>query len=70
MVFVLDTNRNKLNPCHPAKARLLLKQGKAAVFRMYPFTIDYRYLVKKLHKANGYSYSYCLINQKLKVQFF
>ena len=38
-VFVLDTNRKPQNPVHPAKARLLLSEGKAAVFRQYPFTI-------------------------------
>jgi len=38
-VFVLDKNKNPLMPCHPARARQLLTQGKAAVFREYPFTI-------------------------------
>jgi 5-methylcytosine-specific restriction endonuclease McrA len=38
-VFVLDHNRQPLMPCHPARARALLKMGKAAVFRRYPFTI-------------------------------
>lgn len=38
-VFVVDTNKQPLNPVHPGRARLLLKQGKAAVFRRYPFTI-------------------------------
>lgn len=38
-VFVLDTNRQPLAPVHPGRARLLLTQGKAAVFRRYPFTI-------------------------------
>ncbi|MDC0835950.1 RNA-guided endonuclease IscB, partial [Geitlerinema sp. CS-897] len=28
-----------LAPCHPAKARRLLKSGRASVFRRYPFTI-------------------------------
>jgi len=37
--FVLDTNKRPLDPVHPAQARLLLKQGKAAVFKLYPFTI-------------------------------
>lgn len=39
MVFVLDTNRKPLSPCHPAVARKLLKEGKAKVFKKYPFTI-------------------------------
>jgi len=39
-VLVLDKNKNPLMPCHSARARQLLKQGKAAVFRQYPFTIN------------------------------
>jgi 5-methylcytosine-specific restriction endonuclease McrA len=38
-VFVLDTNKTPLAPCHEAKARKLLNTGKAAIFRRYPFTI-------------------------------
>ncbi|PNR88598.1 HNH endonuclease [Petrotoga sp. HWH.PT.55.6.1] len=38
-VFVLDKNKQPLMPCHPARARELLKKGKAAVFRYHPFTI-------------------------------
>ncbi|MDZ4672529.1 MAG: RNA-guided endonuclease IscB [Phototrophicales bacterium] len=38
-VFVLDKNKEPLMPCNPARARQLLKSGKAAVFRCYPFTI-------------------------------
>lgn len=38
-VFVLDTNKQPLNPIPPARARELLTKQKAAVFRMYPFTI-------------------------------
>jgi 5-methylcytosine-specific restriction endonuclease McrA len=38
-VFVLDTDRKPLSPCHPAVARKLLATGKAAVLRLYPFTI-------------------------------
>jgi 5-methylcytosine-specific restriction endonuclease McrA len=38
-VFVLDTNRKPLSPCKPGVARSLLKAGKAAVFRRFPFTI-------------------------------
>jgi len=38
-VLVLDNNMNPLMPCHPARARQLLKQGKAAVYRHYPFII-------------------------------
>ncbi|MBW4649025.1 MAG: RRXRR domain-containing protein [Kastovskya adunca ATA6-11-RM4] len=38
-VFVIDTDRQPLSPCKPGMARSLLKAGKAAVFRRYPFTI-------------------------------
>lgn len=38
-VFVLDQNLKPLGPCHPARARELLKSGRAAVFRRYPFTV-------------------------------
>lgn len=38
-VFVLDTNKHPLNPLHPARARILLEFGKAAVFKRFPFTI-------------------------------
>lgn len=38
-VFVIDTGKQPCNPVHPAQARLLLSQKKAAVFRRYPFTI-------------------------------
>lgn len=38
-VFVLDTNKQPLNPVHPGRARILLSTGKAAVWRRYPFTI-------------------------------
>lgn len=38
-VFVIDTNKHPLNPVHPGRARLLLKAGKASVYRRYPFTI-------------------------------
>ena len=38
-VLVVDANRTPLMPCTPARARLLLKQQKAAVLRRYPFTL-------------------------------
>jgi 5-methylcytosine-specific restriction endonuclease McrA len=38
-VFVLDSSKKPLNPTHPARARKLLKTGKAAVLKRYPFTI-------------------------------
>jgi 5-methylcytosine-specific restriction endonuclease McrA len=38
-VFVLDRRGNALMPCHPARARELLKKGRAVVVRRSPFTI-------------------------------
>ena len=38
-VFVLNADQQPLSPCRPARARWLLTQQKAAVFRRYPFTI-------------------------------
>ena len=37
--FVLDKNLEPLDPCHLARARELLKKGRAKVFKRYPFTI-------------------------------
>ncbi len=41
-VLVLDQQKRPLMPCTPARARLLLKQKKAAVLRRYPFTLILR----------------------------
>jgi 5-methylcytosine-specific restriction endonuclease McrA len=38
-VFVIDTDKKPQNPVHTAQARKLLGEGKAAVYRQYPFTI-------------------------------
>ena len=38
-VFLIDTNKQQLNPVTPKQARRLLEKGKAAVHRMYPFTL-------------------------------
>ena len=38
-VFVLDKQKQPLSPCSPARARVLLAKGKAAVYRRFPFTI-------------------------------
>ena len=38
-VFVVDKERRPLAPCTPRRARLLLSECKASVFRRYPFTI-------------------------------
>lgn len=46
-VFVLDTNKQPLDPVHPGRARILLRQGKAAVFKHHPFTIILKAAVSK-----------------------
>lgn len=38
-VFVVDKRGNPLMPCHPARARQLLRRGRAVVHRYVPFTI-------------------------------
>ncbi|HBK21154.1 MAG TPA: hypothetical protein DDZ60_01145 [Planktothrix sp. UBA10369] len=38
-VLVIDANKQPLSPCHPSVARKLLNQGRAWVYRRYPFTI-------------------------------
>lgn len=38
-IFVIDSSKQPLSPCHPSVARKLLTSGQAAVFRRYPFTI-------------------------------
>ena len=38
-VFLIDTNKQPLNPITPKQARKLLEKNKAAVWRQYPFTL-------------------------------
>ena len=38
-VFVLDKNKKQLDMCHPGVVRRLLKAGKAAVYKRFPFVI-------------------------------
>jgi 5-methylcytosine-specific restriction endonuclease McrA len=52
MVFVVDTEYRPLSPCHPARARRLLTEGRAAVWRRYPFTIILRRAVPDAHPAS------------------
>ena len=33
--FILSSDRQPLDPCHPVRARQLLNQGKAAVWRQF-----------------------------------
>ena len=45
-VFVINTNKRPQPPIHPAKARQLLRDGEAAVWRRFPFTIILRTAIK------------------------
>src|ERR1700704_5917031 len=42
-VYVLNCHCEPLMSCNPKKARLLLKEGKAKVVKMVPFTIQLLY---------------------------
>ncbi len=48
LVYVLNKHGKPLMPCGPAKARILLKNGKAKVVKRTPFTIQL------LHGSSGY----------------
>lgn len=48
-VFVLDSNKQPLDPVHPGQSRRLLKAGKAAVYRLFPFTIILKRAVPDLN---------------------
>ena len=47
-VFLIDANKTPMNPIHSAHARELMEKGKAAVFRMYPFTLIMKRGVDKI----------------------
>jgi RRXRR protein len=51
--FVIDTNKQALHPITPAKARKLLNQNKAAVFRTSPFVLILKHEVTNFEN-NGY----------------
>ena len=46
-VFVIDSNKQPLDPCSAGKARRLLAKGKGAICRRYPFTIILHRAVEK-----------------------
>ncbi len=60
MVFVVDKNKRPLSPTTNVRARILLKRGKAIVYKIYPFTIrlkeskkcDSKYTIKLDPGAN------------------
>lgn len=44
-VFVIDQNKQPLNPIPPARARELLTKQKAAVYRVYPFSVILKHAI-------------------------
>lgn len=44
-VFLIDTNFKPLNPIHPAQARQLLRNKKAAIFRRLVVLISQQKMV-------------------------
>jgi len=46
-VLLIDTNKQQLNPVTPKRARKLMEQGKAAIFRNFPFTLILKKEVEK-----------------------
>jgi len=46
-VFVIDANKKPLLPTLPARARILLKNQKAVVYKLNPFTIQLNRVVEK-----------------------
>lgn len=47
-VFLIDQAKHPMNPIHPAQAEKLLKTGKAAVFRRFPFTLIMRRVIPNI----------------------
>ena len=66
-VFVLDTKEKPLAPCHPARARQLLRKGKAAVYRRYPFSIILKREIKEPENLLGRCSGIELPSLRLKI---
>jgi hypothetical protein len=45
-VFVIDAEQKQCLPCHPARARKMLKAGKAKVFQVVPYTIQLNRIIE------------------------
>jgi 5-methylcytosine-specific restriction endonuclease McrA len=54
MIFVLSKHNKPLAPCHPAKARQLLKEKKASIVKRFPFTIKLKYDVEQTQNQDTY----------------
>jgi hypothetical protein len=76
-VFVVDAEGKPLLPCHPARARKLLKAGKAEIERGYPFTIRLKQAVDspagvlKVKVVDGSKYvKIALVNERTSEAVF
>jgi 5-methylcytosine-specific restriction endonuclease McrA len=47
-VFLIDANKTPMNPIHPSHARKLLSTNKAAVHRIFPFTLIMNRVVENI----------------------
>ena len=45
-IAVIDTNKQILAPTTPRRARILLREGKAAIYRRFPFTLILKHQVE------------------------
>ena len=52
-VFIIDTEKKPQPPVHPAVARRLLADGKAAVWRRYPFTLILQSVASELETESA-----------------
>ena len=76
-VFVKDLEGKPLLPTHPARARKLLKEGKAKVSRVVPFTIQLQKVIEnpvgsfKVGLDDGVKYvGIAVVNEKTKEVVF
>lgn len=70
MFFVIDKKKTPLSPTTNAKARVLLKQGKAVVYKVYPFVIRLKEtkLRSFITKKHNNCCVYCESTEKLEVE--
>ena len=63
-VFVISSTGVALMPCHPARARMLLKTDKAYCEKVYPFTIKLTEPPMGMFNGTGSNLNKCRIIQK------
>ena len=77
LVYVVNKNGNPLMPCKPAKARKLLRDGKAKVINRSPFTIQLMWDCEEnvqpitigIDKGSHVTGVSCVANGKILVRF-